>query len=206
MQRSGESFDRQASFRRVVSNTDSLSRRSRNLSRRKTVTGIPGDVNRKLGIRSIHSTPHSLISHFIFHSCPFLQRSITQCVHQIVTFFSYKAFLLLCSYLLSCQTRLQSLRFFPVSSPPWVDLPPAPLPTSRRTQGTRWKRMTREKSERRGRYPQGGSEPQEDRGCPASWPPSPRPHLSSPVMTAPPPAALPPQRSAACHVWQLTPR
>ncbi|KAI3366184.1 hypothetical protein L3Q82_010015, partial [Scortum barcoo] len=44
----GESFDRQASFRRVASNNDSLSRRPRNLSRRKTVTGIPADVNRKL--------------------------------------------------------------------------------------------------------------------------------------------------------------
>ncbi|XP_042372920.1 NHS-like protein 1, partial [Plectropomus leopardus] len=44
----GASFDRQASFRKVVSNTDSLSRQPRNLSRRKTVTGIPDDVTRKL--------------------------------------------------------------------------------------------------------------------------------------------------------------
>ncbi|TKS66682.1 NHS-like protein 1 [Collichthys lucidus] len=44
----GASFDRQASFRRVVSNTDSLSRRPRNLSRRKTVTGIPDDAGLKL--------------------------------------------------------------------------------------------------------------------------------------------------------------
>lgn len=39
---SGESFDRQASFRRVASNNDSLSRRYCNLSRRKTVTGVTG--------------------------------------------------------------------------------------------------------------------------------------------------------------------
>lgn len=38
---SGESFDRQASFRRVASNNDSLSQRYCNLSRRKTITGIP---------------------------------------------------------------------------------------------------------------------------------------------------------------------
>ncbi|KAJ7988686.1 hypothetical protein DPEC_G00311810 [Dallia pectoralis] len=38
----GESFERQASFRRAVSNTDTLSRRPRNkLTRRQTITGIP---------------------------------------------------------------------------------------------------------------------------------------------------------------------
>ncbi|KAK2857164.1 hypothetical protein Q5P01_005899 [Channa striata] len=36
----GESFDRQASLRRTLSRTDSLSRRPRNLTRHKTVTGI----------------------------------------------------------------------------------------------------------------------------------------------------------------------
>ncbi|CAB1425376.1 unnamed protein product [Pleuronectes platessa] len=41
----GESFDRQASFRRTVSSCDSLSHRPRSLSRRKTVTGIPDDVS-----------------------------------------------------------------------------------------------------------------------------------------------------------------
>lgn len=38
---SGESFDRQASFRRVASNNDSLSQRYCNLSRRKTITRLP---------------------------------------------------------------------------------------------------------------------------------------------------------------------
>lgn len=61
MHTSGASFDRQASFRRVVSNTDSLSRRPRNLSRRKTVTGIPDDASQKPGMRSIHSSS----SHFL---------------------------------------------------------------------------------------------------------------------------------------------
>lgn len=40
----GESFDRQASFRRALSSSDSLTRRPRTLSRRRTVTGIPDDA------------------------------------------------------------------------------------------------------------------------------------------------------------------
>ncbi|XP_054631741.1 NHS-like protein 1 isoform X2 [Dunckerocampus dactyliophorus] len=43
----GENFDRQASFRKVASNTDSLVRRSRNSSCRKTVTSTPLDVIQK---------------------------------------------------------------------------------------------------------------------------------------------------------------
>uniref|UniRef100_A0A673Z8X8 Uncharacterized protein n=1 Tax=Salmo trutta TaxID=8032 RepID=A0A673Z8X8_SALTR len=47
---SGESFERQASFRRALANTDSLIRHPRNkLTRRKTITGIPDDVPRELG-------------------------------------------------------------------------------------------------------------------------------------------------------------
>ncbi|MEQ2187171.1 hypothetical protein GOODEAATRI_001851 [Goodea atripinnis] len=40
----GESFDRQASFRRTISNADSLNRRPNKLSRRKTVSAISDDV------------------------------------------------------------------------------------------------------------------------------------------------------------------
>lgn len=43
----GQSFDRQASLRRTLSNGDSLTRRPRNLSRRQTVTGLPEDVSPK---------------------------------------------------------------------------------------------------------------------------------------------------------------
>ncbi|XP_075951273.1 uncharacterized protein LOC142953088 [Anarhichas minor] len=46
----GESFDRQASFRKEGSNNDSMSLRPRNLSRRQTVTGIPDDVSRTLDL------------------------------------------------------------------------------------------------------------------------------------------------------------
>ncbi|XP_045062044.1 NHS-like protein 1 [Coregonus clupeaformis] len=45
----GESFERQASFRRALANTDTLIRHPRNkLTRRKTITGIPDDVTRDL--------------------------------------------------------------------------------------------------------------------------------------------------------------
>uniref|UniRef100_A0A3Q2DCZ3 Nascent polypeptide-associated complex subunit alpha, muscle-specific form-like n=1 Tax=Cyprinodon variegatus TaxID=28743 RepID=A0A3Q2DCZ3_CYPVA len=40
----GESFDRQASFRRTLSNTDSLNRRPHKLSRRKTVSALSDNV------------------------------------------------------------------------------------------------------------------------------------------------------------------
>lgn len=64
----GQSFDRQASFRRVASNADSLSRRPRNLSRCKRVTGMSDDVNRKLGISftlslSVHQSLLAALNH-----------------------------------------------------------------------------------------------------------------------------------------------
>ncbi|KAM4601686.1 uncharacterized protein nhsl1a [Polymixia lowei] len=43
----GESFERQASFRRTAGYNDSLTRRPRKLTRRKTVTGIPDDISRE---------------------------------------------------------------------------------------------------------------------------------------------------------------
>ncbi|XP_007239317.3 NHS-like protein 1 isoform X2 [Astyanax mexicanus] len=44
----GESFDRQASFRRTLSNTDTVIRRSKKVKRRKTITGVPDDVQSEL--------------------------------------------------------------------------------------------------------------------------------------------------------------
>ncbi|KAL7873379.1 hypothetical protein AOLI_G00124500 [Acnodon oligacanthus] len=44
----GESFDRQASFRRTLSNTDTVIRRSKKVKRRKTITGVPDNVQREL--------------------------------------------------------------------------------------------------------------------------------------------------------------
>ncbi|XP_066530205.1 NHS-like protein 1 isoform X2 [Hoplias malabaricus] len=45
---SGESFDRQASFRRTLSNTDTVIRRSKKVKRRKTITGVPDNIQREL--------------------------------------------------------------------------------------------------------------------------------------------------------------
>ncbi|XP_077959725.1 uncharacterized protein LOC120817421 isoform X5 [Gasterosteus aculeatus] len=53
---SGESFDRQASFRKVASKTDSFSRRPCNLNRHETVTGILDDV-----IRDLDSLSESMV-------------------------------------------------------------------------------------------------------------------------------------------------
>uniref|UniRef100_A0A8K9X5T9 Uncharacterized protein n=1 Tax=Oncorhynchus mykiss TaxID=8022 RepID=A0A8K9X5T9_ONCMY len=45
----GEGFERQASFRRALANTDTLIRQPRNkLTRRKTIAGIPDDITRDL--------------------------------------------------------------------------------------------------------------------------------------------------------------
>ncbi|XP_058254655.1 NHS-like protein 1 isoform X2 [Hemibagrus wyckioides] len=60
----GENFDRQASFRRTIINTDTIIRRSKRVKRRKTITGVPDNIKRELanneqtGIRSqsIHTT------------------------------------------------------------------------------------------------------------------------------------------------------
>ncbi|XP_062863989.1 NHS-like protein 1 [Trichomycterus rosablanca] len=44
----GESFDRQSSFRRTVINTDTTIRRSKRVKRRKTITGVPDNIQREL--------------------------------------------------------------------------------------------------------------------------------------------------------------
>ncbi|XP_060790074.1 NHS-like protein 1 isoform X2 [Neoarius graeffei] len=44
----GENFDRQASFRRTIINTDTIIRRSKRVKRRKTITGVPDNIKREL--------------------------------------------------------------------------------------------------------------------------------------------------------------
>ncbi|XP_030642474.1 NHS-like protein 1 [Chanos chanos] len=44
----GENFDRQASFRRSMANTDTVIRRSKRVKRRKTITGMPDNIQREL--------------------------------------------------------------------------------------------------------------------------------------------------------------
>lgn len=46
----GENFDRQASFRRSIANTDTIIRRPKRVQRRKTITGVPDNIQTELGI------------------------------------------------------------------------------------------------------------------------------------------------------------
>ncbi|KAL4623914.1 NHS-like protein 1 [Arapaima gigas] len=45
----GENFDRQASVRRSLVNTDTLGRRAKKVRRRKTITGVPDNIQKELG-------------------------------------------------------------------------------------------------------------------------------------------------------------
>ncbi|XP_028295101.1 NHS-like protein 1 isoform X2 [Gouania willdenowi] len=55
----GAVFDRQASVRRSLINTDTVSRRSKKVKRRKTISGLPDDINLELG-RNGDLRPHSM--------------------------------------------------------------------------------------------------------------------------------------------------
>lgn len=52
----GENFDRQASLRRSLIYTDTLVRRPKKVKRRKTITGVPDNIQKELGMaRRLHS-------------------------------------------------------------------------------------------------------------------------------------------------------
>uniref|UniRef100_A0A8C6Z8S7 Secreted protein n=1 Tax=Nothoprocta perdicaria TaxID=30464 RepID=A0A8C6Z8S7_NOTPE len=46
----GENFDRQASIRRSLIYTDTVVRRPKKVKRRKTITGIPDNIQKELGM------------------------------------------------------------------------------------------------------------------------------------------------------------
>uniref|UniRef100_A0A1A8SA96 RING-type E3 ubiquitin transferase n=1 Tax=Nothobranchius rachovii TaxID=451742 RepID=A0A1A8SA96_9TELE len=71
----GESFDRQASFRRTLSNSDSLSRRPRKLSRRKTGSEIPDDVIPKSPVSVVLPGQFSTVGRSTSLSCTSSQES-----------------------------------------------------------------------------------------------------------------------------------
>ncbi|KAM4633610.1 NHS-like protein 1 isoform 2-T2 [Polymixia lowei] len=57
----GAVFDRQASFRRSLINTDTVSRRSKKVKRRKTISGLPDNFNQELAKgRGGELRPHSM--------------------------------------------------------------------------------------------------------------------------------------------------
>ncbi|XP_005158878.2 NHS-like protein 1 isoform X4 [Danio rerio] len=66
----GENFDRQASFRRSMANTDTIIRRPKRVQRRKTITGVPDNIQTELANKEqadsrIHSSmadPYSTLS------------------------------------------------------------------------------------------------------------------------------------------------
>ncbi|XP_028833234.1 NHS-like protein 1 isoform X3 [Denticeps clupeoides] len=55
----GENFDRQASFRRSLINTDTVIRRTKKVRRRKTITGVPDNIQRELASKA-ESRAHSM--------------------------------------------------------------------------------------------------------------------------------------------------
>ncbi|KAM8947074.1 NHS-like protein 1 [Pelodytes ibericus] len=58
---SGENFDRQASFRRSLIHTDTVVRRPKKVKRRKTITGVPDNIQKELaGTGQIEFRGHSL--------------------------------------------------------------------------------------------------------------------------------------------------
>ncbi|XP_048047474.1 NHS-like protein 1 isoform X6 [Megalobrama amblycephala] len=56
----GENFDRQASFRRSLANTDTIIRRPKRVQRRKTITGVPDNIHTELANKEQDSRFHSM--------------------------------------------------------------------------------------------------------------------------------------------------
>uniref|UniRef100_A0A673I8M5 NHS-like 1a n=1 Tax=Sinocyclocheilus rhinocerous TaxID=307959 RepID=A0A673I8M5_9TELE len=56
----GENFDRQASFRRSAANTDTIIRRPKRVQRRKTITGVPDNIQTELANKEQDDRIHSM--------------------------------------------------------------------------------------------------------------------------------------------------
>ncbi|XP_073682896.1 NHS-like protein 1 isoform X2 [Garra rufa] len=56
----GENFDRQASFRRSAANTDTIIRRPKRVQRRKTITGVPDNIQTELANNEQDDRIHSM--------------------------------------------------------------------------------------------------------------------------------------------------
>lgn len=64
---SGENFDRQASIRRSLIYTDTVVRRPKKVKRRKTITGVPDNIQRELGMAHQNCIPLWLIRITAYH-------------------------------------------------------------------------------------------------------------------------------------------
>lgn len=67
----GAVFDRQASIRRSLINTDTVSRRPKKVKRRKTISGLPDNINLELGMDHCGAT-----------CCPLLSTDLSQHARQ----------------------------------------------------------------------------------------------------------------------------
>uniref|UniRef100_A0A8C3S5B7 Secreted protein n=1 Tax=Chelydra serpentina TaxID=8475 RepID=A0A8C3S5B7_CHESE len=70
----GENFDRQASIRRSLIYTDTVVRRPKKVKRRKTITGVPDNIQKELGMAHQNCIP----SLFIFTAYHYLTNNIYQ--------------------------------------------------------------------------------------------------------------------------------
>lgn len=59
----GENFDRQASIRRSLIYTDTVVRRPKKVKRRKTITGIPDNIQKELGMAHQNCIPSTVHCH-----------------------------------------------------------------------------------------------------------------------------------------------
>uniref|UniRef100_A0A8D0F6W1 Secreted protein n=1 Tax=Strix occidentalis caurina TaxID=311401 RepID=A0A8D0F6W1_STROC len=57
----GENFDRQASIRRSLIYTDTVVRRPKKVKRRKTITGIPDNIQKELGMAHQNCIPSKYV-------------------------------------------------------------------------------------------------------------------------------------------------
>lgn len=65
----GAVFDRQASIRRSLINTDTVSRRPKKVKRRKTISGLPDNINLELGMDHRGDTCCPLLSTDLYQHC-----------------------------------------------------------------------------------------------------------------------------------------
>lgn len=63
----GAVFDRQASIRRSLINTDTVSRRPKKVKRRKTISGLPDNINLELGM--VHRGPCVHVAPYCPQTC-----------------------------------------------------------------------------------------------------------------------------------------
>lgn len=104
----GQTFDRQASVRRSLINTDTLARRPKKVKRRKTISGLPDNVQQELGMVWLCKLPPLLL-------LPCLPSSRLSSVVFII-FVNVRSFLVL-YFLLLKNNRIRVWPSFPCPAP-----------------------------------------------------------------------------------------